>query len=86
MLVLTNCEVHTAKYSDVFGKFGKTNEILLEAQFCEDQAKNFITKSLKYFSENVRRVLGKFRRIAGDSHLNKYWIILIPHFSQVHYS
>ena len=47
------------KFSESCGKiFWKTDEILLEAQFCENQTKT-LSRKIEIFSENLRWVLGK---------------------------
>ena len=66
--------------------FRKTDEILLEAQFRENQTKNITTKICNIF----RKLFGGFSvnywETVGDYYLNKYPTILVPYFSQAYLS
>ena len=49
--------------------FRKTDEISLEAQFCENQTKNITTKTVTNFRKIFGEFSGNYRQTAGDSYL-----------------
>ena len=75
--------IHHEVVRKVSEKCRKTDEVSLEAQFCETQTKNITTKNLTSFW----KVFGDFSVIdwqtSSKSLMNEHPTIPIPHLSQV---
>ena len=52
-------------------KFSKTDEISLEAQFCENQTKTITNKNLKNFRKVFDEFSVSYRHTNCESYLNK---------------
>ena len=78
--------VHHEVVGKVSEKCRKTDEVSLEAQFCETQTKNITTKNLTSFW----KIFGDFSVIdwqtSSKSLMNEHSTILIPHLSHVYLS
>ena len=82
--------VQKLTHHEVVGKVSekcrRTDEVSLEAQFCETQTKNITTKSLISFW----KIFGDFSVIdwqtSSKSLMNEHSTIFIPHLSQVYLS
>ena len=66
-------------------KCRKTDEISLEAQFCENQTK-IRTKNLKNFWKIFGEFSLSYRQTSSKSYINKHSTVLIPHLSQIYLS
>ena len=78
--------IHHEVVGKVSEKCRKTDEVSLEAQFCETQTKNITTKNLTSFW----KILGDLTVIdwqtSSKSLMNEHSKVLIPHLSQVYLS
>ena len=67
-------------------KCRKTDEISLEAEFCENQTKSITPRNLKNFWKIFSELSASYRQTTSKSYMNKHSTILVPHFLQVYLS
>ena len=77
---------HHEVVGNVSEKCRKTDEISLEAHFCENKTKNITTKNLKNFWKIFRDFSVSYRQTSGKSYTNKHSTILVQYLSQVYLS
>ena len=65
--------------------FWKSNEISVETQFCQNQAKNIRTKGLKNFMNVFSKLFVRYLQTKCECYLNKCSTVLVLHLSQIYF-